>query len=111
MSKTIKALFHLDEDVMWRLALSNVSNLVNCTQEEISMEVVANGDAVAGYVDGCLQEIRKLSERGVNFVACANSLRAHGISAGELPEFVNVVGSGVMEIVLRQAEGYAYIKP
>ncbi len=103
-------LFHVDEDVMWKLALSNVKNLMDDSNEEISVEVVANGDAVIGYVDE-MPHMEKLSERGVKFVACANSLMVQGISTEELPKFVKIVDSGIVEIALKQMEGYVYVKP
>ena len=109
----LKVLFHVDEGVMWGLALKNVQNFVNeiIDGNTVSIEVVANGDAVNAYVDINEQtRIEKLRGK-VRFVACKNSLQACGISADVLPKFIEIVPSGVVEIAKREEEGYRYIKP
>ncbi|HHY41379.1 MAG TPA: hypothetical protein GX514_00790, partial [Thermoanaerobacterales bacterium] len=40
-----------------------------------------------------------------------NALAAHGIQKENIIEFVDVVPAGVLELVKKQNEGYAYIKP
>ena len=51
------------------------------------------------------------SKLGVHFIACRNSLVGNKIDEKLLPNFVEVVPSGVTELIKKQAEGYAYIKP
>ena len=109
----LKVLFHVDEEVMWNLALKNVQNFVDEIADEnmIFIEVVANGDAINAYID--INEQRKIEKlRGkVRFVVCKNSLITNGISENMLPHFVEIVPSGVVEIAKREEEGYRYIKP
>ncbi len=52
-----------------------------------------------------------LHKEGVKFVACNNSLNGYEIKQEELLPYINVVPSGVLELVLKQQKGYAYIKP
>jgi len=55
--------------------------------------------------------MEKLSKVGVKFVACRNALKGQLVDEESLPDFVTVVPAGITEIVRKQAEGYAYIKP
>lgn len=107
--------FHVDEVGKWELTLKNVSNLMQQIDIQTAhVEVVANSEAVTGYVlsqSPFAPAMRQLSAQGVTFIACNNALKALGIDPGHLAPFVNVVPAGVLELVERQTEGYAYIKP
>ena len=48
---------------------------------------------------------------GVLFAACAHSLSQLEIARNTLLESVEVVSSGVGELVKKQMEGWAYIRP
>jgi intracellular sulfur oxidation DsrE/DsrF family protein len=78
------------------------------------VEVLANGDAVASYVpssSNTVQMMNELAKSNVTFVACNNSIHGMKISAEDLLPFVKLVPVGVVEIIQKQNEGYAYIKP
>lgn len=112
----IKVLFHIDENAKWGLLLANCRNLLKAAGENRpEIEVVANSEAVKGFAGGCsgadADLMRWLSEAGAGFVACNNALNGLGIRKEQLPPFVRIVPAGVLELVLRQAEGFAYIKP
>jgi len=112
-----KVIFHIDEMTPWKLLLGNVRNLLNGFNEEtIDVIVLANSQAVHGYLnqetnDTYIIEMKELSSNGVSFVACNNSLKANQINNEELLEFVKIVPSGVVFLVKKQSEEYAYIKP
>lgn len=55
--------------------------------------------------------IEELHFKNVAFSVCSNAMRALGITEDMLCNFVQIVPSGVGELVRKQAEGYAYIKP
>lgn len=109
-------LFHIDEPEKWGLLLRNVSNLREAAPpREIRIEVVANAQAVSFYAgrgeDADRARMRELARAGVRFTACGNALRGLNIPKEQLPAFVEVVPAGVLELVEKQAQGYAYIKP
>jgi intracellular sulfur oxidation DsrE/DsrF family protein len=52
-----------------------------------------------------------LSQKGVTFAACSNALLSMGLSKEEIFPFVKIVPVGVRELINKQQEGYAYIKP
>lgn len=112
-----KVVFHIDEMTKWKLTLGNVSNLLSARSDrDILIEVVANAEAVSAYVNTTensehLDKIDVLIQKGVQFVACNNALNAFKIEPASLFPKVEIVNAGVEELVIRQHEGYAYIKP
>jgi len=113
-----RVVLHIDEVERWDLVLTNVANLIKAYEEGgVQVEVLANAAAVKGYLSNCAQtgalsdRMNELSGRGVRFVACNNALKANNIKTGELLKYVEVVPAGVRELVERQKEGYAYIRP
>lgn len=113
----MKAIFHIDDPARWPLALGNAENLLAYCRErgmECVIELLANGPAVAAYQPAgeLAQRMAALAAQPhTEFTACANALRAAGLSPAQLPPFVTVVPAGVAELAERQAAGYAYIKP
>ncbi|MDD4474415.1 MAG: DsrE family protein [Eubacteriales bacterium] len=55
--------------------------------------------------------MESLNTKGVKFVACNNALMANNIDKYNIIHFVDTVPAGVLELVVKQSEGYAYIKP
>lgn len=111
-------IFHIDEFQKWNLLLNNVKNLLlsyGDSLSSISVEVLANSEAVKGYIyssnliDKCLLKV--LAQKGVTFAACNNALLGMNISKQQIFPFVKVVPVGVRELIDKQQEGYAYIKP
>jgi intracellular sulfur oxidation DsrE/DsrF family protein len=115
----LKVLFHLNETEKWQAALGNITNLLNdAGHENVDVVVVANSFAVYGYTDPeKIAIIEEQSKAGVHFLACRNSLRSmcqEGIACVRedlLPSFISIVPAGITEIVKRQRDGYAYVKP
>lgn len=81
--------------------------------EQVIIEVLINGRAVGIFQKNnkILADIRILSEKGVEFTVCSNSMQHFGLEKADIPAFVGIVASGVGELVRREHEGYAYIKP
>lgn len=112
----IKVIYHIDEREKWSLCLGNVENMLAYYQQHnlsYQIEVLANSVAVKDYLKTSLyaSKIKELSMNNVQFAACHNALRGQGIELDELLEEVVVVDAGVVELALRQSEGYGYIKP
>ena len=112
----VKVVFHIDELSKWELVLSNTKRLADLVDMETSrVEVVANSEAVEGYVNKeaspYSQPMAQLSQKGISFVACNGALNGFDIQLEQVMPFVRVVPSGVLELAEQQANGYAYIKP
>ncbi|NMB44604.1 MAG: hypothetical protein GX995_10815 [Clostridiales bacterium] len=112
-----KVVFHIDELDKWKLLLSNVSNLLNgINGKTYNVMVIANGEAVKYYdltkdLAPNIASIENLGNKGVVFIACNNSLLANNIDKSDIISLIKVVPAGVLELVERQIEGYAYIRP
>lgn len=112
-----KVVFHIDEPSKGRgeQVLSNITNLLNDMGDEaVEVELLANGGGVrtlAKESDGLAGQVEALSKRGVRFVACQNSLDHLNMQRSDLMDLVEVVPAGVTELVKKQAEGWAYIRP
>jgi len=98
----------------WNLALNNVRNL----QEDlgaggVEIEVVAYGpgigmlrlDAVAN------SRVSEAVKAGVRVAACENTMRNQKLARADMHPQIAYVASGVVEIVRRQQEGWAYLRP
>lgn len=112
----VNVVFHIDESAKWELMLKNASHLLQVADTPGSdIRIVANAEAVRELVPqsagSALPAMQELAERGVHFAACNLSLNSFGIRPQELVPFAEVVPAGVLELALRQREGYAYIKP
>lgn len=115
----MKALFHIDESIRWGMTLKNAANMLQygeASSLSFEIEIVANGSAVAelkpdnAQKAGLFNQLEELAQ-AVRICACNNALLANGIAPHELFQFVRIVPAGVVEIAIRQADGYAYIKP
>lgn len=52
-----------------------------------------------------------LKQKGINFVVCENTMKSRKLTKENLhQELVGFVRSGIMEMVLKQEEGYSYVK-
>lgn len=106
-------IFHIDEPSKWPVLLSNVQHYQEWLQaqsDNSSLEILINGGAVAQAVGDSDIDLCLLA-RDVNISVCANSMRQRDITKEQLQGGLTVVPSGVVELVKRQHEGFAYIKP
>ena len=113
-----KVVFHIDWDNEEPLimALNNMENLLKeVPAEEAIIYLVANGVAVKLFqlerATRYASRTKKLSDIGVRFLVCNNSLRNLGIDRDQLIRFCEVVPAGILELIRLQVEGCAYIKP
>ncbi|MCW4628313.1 MULTISPECIES: DsrE family protein [Marinomonas] len=114
--QSVNVVFHIDEVDKWSLLLANVRNLVKAVDPVSSnITVVSNSKAVLVFGDSASLNyadlIQELVANGVEFVVCQNSLNGAGITDDLLPEYVTVVPVGVLSLIEKQADGFAYIKP
>lgn len=107
--------FHLDEAdrPKQELVLRNIANLLAELSDGTPIELVTNGPGVGTSLLDSPEaaQLRSLLDQGVAVVACNHSLQDLGISTDRLVDGVTVVPSGVAELVKRQREGWAYLRP
>ncbi|MEO8858675.1 MAG: hypothetical protein ABI343_16970 [Burkholderiaceae bacterium] len=98
----------------WNLALNNAKNV----QEEVGaanvvMEIVAYGPGI-----GMLKRDAAVNTRvsdavtiGIKVSACQNTMRSQKLTKEDMNPAVGYVPSGAAEIMLKQGEGWAYLRP
>ena len=109
-----RVLFHLDEIEKAPLVFGNIRNvLADLGEGEVEAELVANFEGAKALLKTGpnADRVKTLAGKGVRFAVCANTLRGMDLGEDDFPEPVEIVSSGMGELVRRQAEGWAYIKP
>ena len=69
-----------------------------------SLEMITQGKSVVGA------EVSALAGKNVSFKVCAVAMKKWNIDKSQLLPGVVMVADGIYEILLKQKEGYAYIK-
>lgn len=113
---TTRVVVHVDEAGVdrQRLALGNVGNLLaDVGAANVAVEVIFNGPAIFALRAGAAlaPELAALHARGVDLLACHNSMVATGLDPQDLLAGVTVIASGISHLVRRQGEGWAYVRP
>ena len=97
----------------WGLALNNAENIREALGKKAKIEIVAYGPGlamlkadspVAGRLNGAL-------DNNVELAACATTMKKMKVSKEDLVGGAVVVPGGVIEIMKRQAQGWAYVRP
>ena len=110
-----KVLFHTDYIARIDLGLENIENLLtDLGGSNVEVELVANFEAITLLSKASNKyetKIAELAAKGVIFAACANAMRAHNLTKDDMLEVAVVVPSAVGELIKKQAQGWAYIRP
>ncbi|MEO8486936.1 MAG: DsrE family protein [Betaproteobacteria bacterium] len=98
----------------WNLALNNAKNLqADLGASNVAIEIVAYGPGIsmlkADSVVG--NRIGEALGAGVQVVACENTMRNQKLAKADMLGGIGYVGAGVVEIMQRQQQGWAYIRP
>lgn len=106
---------HLDEsgDAKHQAVLRNVANLLDDLGEGTKVELVAHGAGIGLCLADSPQAeaVQGLIGRAVAVVACENTLRSQGIAPERLASGVLTVPAGIGELVRKQRQGWAYVRP
>jgi len=111
-----RVIFQLNEDEPLRInmVLNNIRNLIaDLGGENLEIELVGYSSGVRLFLNSSeyAEIIDNLMFSGVKFVACANTINAMGIKTARLVKGVEVVSSGIGELVRKQSQGWIYIRP
>ena len=98
----------------WNLALNNAHNLQQALgAKNIDIEIVAYGPGIhmltADSVVG--NRIGEAAETGVQIVACQVTMKSLKLTKNDMLDKVGYVPGGVIEIMHREQQGWAYIRP
>ncbi len=98
----------------WNLALNNAKNIQSdLGASNVAVEIVAYGpginmlkmdSAVGGRIDEALHA-------GVKVVACENTMRGAKLTKTDMLNDIGYVPAGVVELMQKQQQGWAYLRP
>lgn len=110
-----RVVFHIDECNKGHLVLKNIENLIaDLGENNVEVELLANSEGIAVlFKTPSLhsEQVERLASKGVRFAACANTLRGMNLTKDALFDSVEIVSSGVGELVKKQTLRWAYIRP
>lgn len=98
----------------WNLALNNAMNVQDdFGKDNVDIEIVAYGPGLAMLkMDSeVANRVATAAGAGVKVVACENTMRAQKLSKDDMLPGIDYAKSGVSELMKKQREGYAYIRP
>ncbi len=98
----------------WNLTLNNVKNVqTDLGANNVEIEIVAYGpglgmlkaDSIAG------NRVAEALAGGVSVVACENTMKTQKITRDDMLPKIGYVEAGVVQLMKRQQQGWAYIRP
>jgi len=98
----------------WNLALNNARNIQNdIGKDKVELEIVAFGPGINMLKADAevANRVTEAVESGIQVLACQNTMRNQKLSKDDMNAQVGYVPAGVVEIMQRQLQGYAYLRP
>ncbi len=114
--KSHKVIFEVNVDGLetWQSIMNNVENLEKALgKDNIKIELVCHGKGLNMLLTTdapLIERMRTAKENGVVWNACENTMRRRNVKKEDLPAFATTVPSGVTEVVLKQEQGWPYLK-
>lgn len=98
----------------WNLAMNNAKNIQkDLGKANVELEIVVYGPGI-GMLKADSEvgnRVAEAVESGVKVLACQNTMRGQKLNKEDMHASVGYVPSGVVEIMQKQLQGYAYLRP
>lgn len=98
----------------WGLALNNARNVqLDLDAENVDIEIVVYGPGISMLKgDSPLaQRISAALKTGIKVVACENTMKGLHLTYADMLPDIGYVPAGVVELMQKQQQGYAYVRP
>ena len=98
----------------WNLALNNAKNVQQAIGDDKSVvEIVVYGPGIGMLkADSTVgNRVEEAKNAGVSIVACENTMKGMKLTNADMLPNTSYVPGGVIEIMHKQKEGYAYVRP
>ena len=111
-----KVVFQVSDNdpARWALTLSNVRNVqLDLADDGVDVEIVAYGPGI-GMLKGDSSMAKRIADAlkdGVTVVACENTMKGQKLVYADMLPNIGYVPAGVVELMRKQQQGYAYIRP
>lgn len=102
-----------NDTLVWKSLMNNIMHLKEGWGETVMIEVVAHGFGIEMLVAAKTTEQKRITEfknMGVVFVGCENTMRLRKITKEEMIPEAGFVPMGVGEVILKQEQGWSYLK-
>jgi intracellular sulfur oxidation DsrE/DsrF family protein len=98
----------------WHLALNNARNLqADLGAANVAIEIVAYGPGI-GMLKADSVVANRIGDalgQGVKLAACENTMRGQKLTKDAMLGGIGYVSAGVVEIMEKQQQGWAYLRP
>ena len=98
----------------WNLALNNVRNLqADLGAANVDIELVSYGPGIGMLLanSSVAPRVEEALAAGVKVVACENTMTGQKLARKDMADGIGYVQAGVVELIQKQQQGYAYIRP
>lgn len=98
----------------WNLALNAVKNVqkeLGAKNVDVEIVVFGPGIGMLKFDSAVASRIDEAAGDGVKIVACENTMKALKLTKDDMLASAGYVPAGVVELMKKQKEGYAYIRP
>ena len=103
-----------NDPARWNLALNNAKNVqADLGAQNVAIEIVAYGPGINMLKADSVAATR-ISEAmgaGVKVVACENTMTNQKIAKDDMLAGIGYVKAGVVELMQKQQQGWAYLRP
>ena len=102
-----------NDTMAWKGLMKNIEALKNAFSDSVTIEVVAHSNGIEFLVLGKTTQQARIAyfkSNSIQFVACENTLRERKIPRETIIPEAGFVKSGVAEVILKQEQGWSYIK-
>jgi intracellular sulfur oxidation DsrE/DsrF family protein len=98
----------------WNLALNNAKNAQqDYGADKIEIEIVTYGPGIGMLKSdsAVASRIAEAKQTGITLVACQNTMKAMKLTESDMLPNSGYVPSGIVEVIKKQRNGYAYVRP
>ena len=98
----------------WNMALNNAKNVQDeLGASKVDIEIVAYGPGIGMLKADAITSNRiiEATKAGVQVIACENTMTVQKIIKADMNPVIGYVRAGVVQLMNRQREGWAYIRP
>ena len=103
-----------NEPDRWKLALTNARNVQDdLGRDNVDIELIAYGPGLNMLKLGSAVSalVVEAVRRGVNIIACENTMANMKVGKADMLPDIDYVKAGVVELMVKQQQGWVYVRP
>ena len=103
-----------NDPAKWNLALNNAKNVQDDVgAANVDIEIVAYGPGIGmlKLESPSASRVADAVKANIKVIACENTMRTQKLTRDDMQSAISYVPAGVTEIMTKQGEGWAYLRP